>query len=47
MIILDTNVLLHNATALTAFEDNEVVLPIDPKSFSRPCDPGTGARRSA
>jgi len=26
--VLDTNVLLHNATALTAFEDNEVVLPI-------------------
>jgi PhoH-like ATPase len=27
--ILDTNVLLHNAAALTAFADNEVVIPID------------------
>jgi len=26
--VLDTNVLLHSATALTAFADNEVVLPI-------------------
>jgi PhoH-like ATPase len=29
IFVLDTNVLLHNADALTAFADNEVVLPID------------------
>ncbi len=27
--VLDTNVLLHNAAALTSFADNEVVIPID------------------
>ena len=27
--VLDTNVLLHNPTALTSFADNEVVIPID------------------
>ena len=27
--VLDTNVLLHNAQALTVFADNEVVVPID------------------
>ncbi len=27
--VLDTNVLLHNAQALTVFADNEVVIPID------------------
>ncbi|MBM4078630.1 MAG: hypothetical protein FJ278_02955, partial [Planctomycetes bacterium] len=26
--VLDTNVLLHNANALTSFADNEVVIPI-------------------
>ena len=26
--VLDTNVLLHNPAALTAFADNEVVIPI-------------------
>jgi len=29
IFVLDTNVLLHNADALNAFTDNEVVLPID------------------
>ncbi|MBU1006514.1 MAG: PhoH family protein [Candidatus Omnitrophica bacterium] len=29
IFVLDTNVLLHNAAALEAFTDNEVVLPID------------------
>lgn len=26
--LLDTNVLLHNAQALTAFADNRVIIPI-------------------
>ena len=29
IFVLDTNVLLHNASALKSFADNEVVLPID------------------
>ncbi len=29
IFILDTNVLIHNSTALTSFADNEVVLPIE------------------
>ena len=50
--VVDTNVLLHNAQAMTVFADNEVVIPIDVLEEldhfkDKPTDLGRNAREAA
>ncbi len=52
VFVVDTNVLLHNAQALTVFADNEVVIPIDVLEEldhfkDKPTDLGRNAREAA